>query len=202
MTPRPPAVIAFDLMDTVVHDPYREALEAATRLPLDQLFRHRDPTAYPRFEIGEIDEATYWQVFERAGIDVDVAAFHRTRRAGYRFLPGMPELLDDLAGVVRLVGATNYPDWIRELVDGLLAGRFEAVHASCDLGARKPDASFFAQLLGRIGEPPDAVLFVDDRPVNVAGARAAGLRAVRFTGAADLRDRLADEGVPVASSAP
>jgi FMN hydrolase / 5-amino-6-(5-phospho-D-ribitylamino)uracil phosphatase len=189
--------IAFDLMDTVVRDPYREALEAATGLTIDELFRRRSGHAYPAFERGELSEAEYWEVYAEAGIDVDPDAFHRVRLDRTRWLPGMRELLDELAGVVLRVTASNYPLWIDDLAAGRLAGRFERVLASCHLGVRKPDPAFFDRLLEELVLDAPQVLFVDDREENTAAARASGLRAHRFEGAAELRRWLVTHGVAI-----
>jgi HAD superfamily hydrolase (TIGR01509 family) len=188
--------VAFDVMDTVVHDPFREAIEAATGLPASRFFARRDPGLYPSLECAEIDEPTYWQRIRDAGIDVDPAAFHRVRIEGTRWIEGMPELLDDLQGVVVRATATNYPVWIDALAARLLRGRFEHVVASCHLGVRKPDPGFFTGLLARLGCAPDEVLFVDDREGNVEAARDVGLRAHRFVDVEALRAWLAREGIP------
>jgi HAD superfamily hydrolase (TIGR01549 family) len=193
--------IAFDLMDTVVRDPYREALEAATGLPIGELFRRRSRHAYPALERGELAEDDYWAAYVDAGIDVDPEVFHRVRRDGTRWLPGMRELLDDLDGVVLRATASNYPDWIEELATGLLSGCFDRVLASCHLGARKPDAAFFAALLDALELPAATVLFVDDREQNVAAARDAGLAAHRFRGADELRAWLVSHGVALPEAA-
>jgi HAD superfamily hydrolase (TIGR01509 family) len=189
--------VAFDLMDTVVRDPFREALEAATGLELRELFARRDPDVYPAFERGEVDEAAYWAHYADAGIAVDPDEFHRVRRAGIGLLPGMGELLDELGGRVVRATASNYPSWVEDLVDTHLSGRVDVVVASCHLGVRKPEAAFYTSLLARLGRPADEVLFVDDREVNVAGAEAVGLRAHRFVDAATLRRWLRDQGVGV-----
>jgi HAD superfamily hydrolase (TIGR01509 family) len=195
------AAIAFDLMDTVVRDPYREALEAATGLGLDELFRRRSGHAYPAFERGELSEPEYWAVYAEAGIEVDADRFHEVRRAGTRWVPGMRELLDDLAGVVVRATASNYPHWVEELAVGPLAGRFDRVLASCHLGVRKPEPAFFERLLEELALDAPQVLFVDDRQENVDAARAAGLAAHRFAGAEELRAWLVGHGVPVAERA-
>jgi HAD superfamily hydrolase (TIGR01509 family) len=194
-------VVAFDLMDTVVRDPFREALEVATGLGLRELFERRDPTVYPAFERGEIDEAAYWAHYAAAGIAVDPEAFHRTRREGIAFLPGMAELLDDLAGQVVRVTASNYPVWVEELARDHLGGRFERIIASCHLGVRKPERGFFERLVEQLEVSADEVCFVDDRHDNVEAARQAGLRAHRFVDATALRGWLADHGLPVRRTA-
>jgi HAD superfamily hydrolase (TIGR01493 family) len=194
--------VAFDVMDTLVHDPFREALEAATGLPLAEVFARREPAVYPAFERGDIDEAAYWAHYDRAGIVVDPAEFHRVRRAGIRWLPGMATLLDELGPLVRRVTASNYPVWIDELAADHLGDRLDEIVASCHLGHRKPDPAFYRALLERLGLPADEVLFVDDRDENVLAAQEIGLRSHRFADAAGLRAWLADAGVAVARTDP
>jgi HAD superfamily hydrolase (TIGR01509 family) len=187
--------VAFDLMDTVVRDPFRDALEAATGLALDELLARRDPDVYPAFERGEIDEDAYWAHYHRAGIDVDPDRFHEVRRAGTRWLPGMGELLEELEGVVLRVTASNYSSWVEQLAEDVLGDRFDRVIASCHLGVRKPDEAFYREMLRRLGLAPSQVAFVDDRHVNVDGALTVGMEARRFVDAADLRRWLVDLGV-------
>lgn len=183
-------VVAFDLMDTVLVDPFRPALEASTSLSFESLMARRDPQLYPAFERGEIDEAAYWQGQAQLGIAVDAAAFHAVRRAQTDFIDGMDRLLDDLAGRVVRATASNYPVWVDELAEGVLAGRFERVVASCHIGVRKPDPAFFVELAAVLGVPLDRIAFVDDREVNVDAARSAGMPAHLFAGSAPLRQWL------------
>jgi HAD superfamily hydrolase (TIGR01509 family) len=187
--------VAFDLMDTVFRDPFREALEAATGLTLKELFARREPGVYPAFERGELDEDAYWAHYTDAGIAVDPVAFHRVRHDGIEFLPGMRELLDELDGRVVRATASNYPVWVEELAAGPLHGRFEHVVASYHLGVRKPDAVFYERLLARIELPADEVLFIDDRDENVAGAQAVGIASHRFEDEPTLRSWLREQGV-------
>lgn len=188
-------VVAFDLMDTVLSDPFREALHAATGLALEELFARRRPEVYPAFERGELDEDAYWAHYAQAGIEADAVAFHQVRRAGTAFLPGMAELLDELDGVVMRATASNYPHWIEELEATHLVGRFEVVLSSYHLGVRKPDAAFYTTLLQRLGMAPHEVLFVDDRVGNVDGAKAVGIASHHFTDAETLRTWLVGHGV-------
>jgi HAD superfamily hydrolase (TIGR01509 family) len=188
-------VVLLDVMDTVLVDPYRDALAAATSVPLEELFRRRDAELWPAFERGELDETAYWAGWESAGIRFDPDAFHAARRAGTRWVPGMRDLLDDLAGEVERVTASNYPVWIEELATVHLEGRFERVLASHHLGVRKPDPAFFAALLARVGARPDEAVFVDDREVNVTAAEQQGIRSHRFVDAPTLRGWLVDVGV-------
>jgi putative hydrolase of the HAD superfamily len=57
---------------------------------------------------------------------------------------------------------------------------------SCRLGLTKPDPAVYQKVLTALGARPAEVTFIDDRPPNVAGAAAAGLRALLFTDPATL----------------
>lgn len=68
---------------------------------------------------------------------------------------------------------------------------FDTSCYSFELGARKPDGAFFREAVRRIGAEPEAILFIDDSPGNVAGALAVGLAAEEWT-FADGHDMLLD----------
>jgi HAD superfamily hydrolase (TIGR01509 family) len=197
--------VCFDLMGTVLYDPYPQAVEAATGMELATVMAHKDPQSWPDFEVGAIDEATFAERFFARpessapdGLRFDLAAFRRVLREGYCFLPGMAELVASLAGITDRYLASNYPVWVEELRQAFaLDRRVEGVYASHHLGVRKPELSFYQRLLDRIGHAAGDCLFVDDRRHNCDGAREAGMRAHLFTSAADLADRLAAEGLPV-----
>ena len=187
--------VAFDVMDTLLTDPFREALRAATGLSVDELIARRDPAIHPAFERGELDEHEYWRAFESAGIPADRDRFHRVRQQRTQWIAGMRELLEQLQGRVVRAAASNYPVWIEQLAAGPLAGRVEFVIASCHVGVRKPDPGFYEAVLAQLQLPAGQVLFVDDRPANVAGAEAVGLGAHRFTDVDALRSWLVGQQV-------
>ena len=72
---------------------------------------------------------------------------------------------------------------------------FQVALSSCYLGLRKPEPAIFQRALDILGRPAERILFIDDRAENVAGAEAAGLRAIRFEGAESLRRELVSLGV-------
>lgn len=67
----------------------------------------------------------------------------------------------------------------------------ERACVSAEFGVRKPDPEVYRRCLIRLKAVPEAALFVDDSDTNVAGARQAGLRAIKYTSfdalSADLR---------------
>ncbi|HEX2116555.1 MAG TPA: HAD family phosphatase [Alphaproteobacteria bacterium] len=68
--------------------------------------------------------------------------------------------------------------------------RFRGIVVSGELGMMKPDARIFRHLTETHALRPADCVFIDDSPKNVAGARAAGLQAIHFTGPDALREEL------------
>ena len=76
---------------------------------------------------------------------------------------------------------------------------FDAAFYSFEVGLAKPDPAYFWHILDSLELEPAEVVFVDDKPENVAGARSIGIRAevFRWTDTfGDLRSRLRHQGVP------
>ncbi|UPT73594.1 MAG: HAD family phosphatase [Elusimicrobiota bacterium] len=55
---------------------------------------------------------------------------------------------------------------------------------------RKPQREIYEAALKLSGTAPEETVFIDDLEENCAGARAAGLHAIRYRGAKDLKKRL------------
>jgi putative hydrolase of the HAD superfamily len=76
-----------------------------------------------------------------------------------------------------------------------LRTHFEVSMSSCYMGLRKPDLAIYRRALDILGRPPERILFIDDREENVASARVAGMKTIRFEGAETLRGELVSLGV-------
>lgn len=73
--------------------------------------------------------------------------------------------------------------------------RVDAIVNSARLGVAKPDPEAFRAAAELLGLRPAMCIFVDDRVVNVEGARTAGMRAELFTGVDKLRALLVEVGL-------
>lgn len=112
-------------------------------------------------------------------------------------VPGTAEIIEALhARGLRLIAMSN----AAEIAWAALAGRhpvcalFDDVFLSGREGVSKPDAAAYARVIARNALTPAETLFVDDKPANVAGAEAVGLRGHVFTDAPALRAMLTAEG--------
>jgi 2-haloacid dehalogenase len=72
---------------------------------------------------------------------------------------------------------------------------FDAMVVSGEIGIVKPDPAIYRHLLDRFALVADETLFIDDSDVNVAAAAGAGLRAVRYHSAPQLRAELIRSGL-------
>ena len=197
-------VVLFDLMDTLVEDPYHRMF--STGFPLKQFLRWKDRESFVEFERGEISEAEFFRRYYRAETPDDLLAIlpnpRKIKKEMFRFIrpiDGVFELARDLClrpGVA--VGiASNYSEWyghILKLQGGLLD--FSSyLFFSCELGARKPDREYYTRIehalrTRRVISSSHEILFIDDRVANVEGAAAAGWRSFPFTTAPLAREEL------------
>ena len=146
----------------------------------------------------ELDRAV-----QRRGLDLDVETFYAAVWNAIEVSPetvGLVHRLRDAGYGVHL--ATNQERYRAAYMRGPLGydDLFDVSCYSCDLGAVKPEAAYFARALRLVGAPAGDAVLVDDNLANVEGARAAGLAAVHWDltqGMTALRFSLAELGVRV-----
>jgi HAD superfamily hydrolase (TIGR01549 family) len=103
--------------------------------------------------------------------------------AQYRPVPGIPELLDELhRRGIRQGIVSNWPPSLPRFLRHHGLGRyFTPMVGSCAEGRFKPDAALFQCALDSLGiQPHEAVYIGNDPELDMAPARALGMRAVHF----------------------
>jgi putative hydrolase of the HAD superfamily len=115
----------------------------------------------------------------------DVADLRGALLAALRFRP-YPEVSGVLAelgelGVARVV-VSNWDVSLRAVLDRTgLTPLLDGIVISAEVGAAKPDPAIFERALAVAGAPAEEAVHVGDTPdVDVAGALAAGLRAIHL----------------------
>ena len=96
-------------------------------------------------------------------------------------MPGARELLESLRGRVKLAVASNS---VRRYVEGSIAslGEFDAVVAGDEVTNPKPAPDVYLRSAERLGLDPAECVAVEDSPVGIESARAAGMRIVAIAG--------------------
>jgi putative hydrolase of the HAD superfamily len=75
--------------------------------------------------------------------------------------------------------------------------QFDHLTFSAEVSLIKPDAAIYEHSLRGVGVPASEALFVDDKEPNVQGARAVGMRAIRFHSIEQLTGDLKELGFPI-----
>lgn len=120
---------------------------------------------------------------------------------------GQPSVVDDalldLSDEIRGLGLTtavltNGTDTIpTELSAQGIAGRFDAIFNSAEIGFVKPDVRAFEHVLDALGATGPEVFFTDDTASKLVGADRLSMRTHAFDGVDGLRDQLRAAGVGV-----
>lgn len=114
-------------------------------------------------------------------------------------VPGVHAIVEALdARHVPLFAITNFSaDFWTPFHDRERAffSRFRDIVVSGEEKLLKPDPAIYYLALRRFGLQPHEALFIDDRAINVEGARAVGMHAHLFTTAENLRPQLEQHGL-------
>ena len=198
--------VVLDYGEVLCHHPPREKVERiAAAVGLDpRTFETRYHHGRGLYDRGDLSPAEYWSTVAADAVklddelvenlrlwDVDMWSdvnhemagwMDRLRAAGYKTAV-LSNMHPDMARYVR-----SRFDWVQRLDCPVL---------SCELRLIKPDRAIYDQCVERLGLRPQETLFVDDREVNVEGAREAGLVALRFESVRRLREDLERMGFPL-----
>lgn len=191
------ALVLLDVMDTLVHDPFFIEVPVHLGLTVDELRRLKSDEAWIEFEEGRIDEPTYFRRFFRDRREFDATGMVAVLRESYRWLGGMEALLGELQDAGHEMHLlSNYPIWYRMIEEKLRLSRYALwTFVSCRTTVRKPAAGAFLGAASSLGARVDECVFIDDREVNCAAARAHGMTSLRYRDAASLRSELVGLGL-------
>jgi FMN phosphatase YigB (HAD superfamily) len=151
-------------------------------------------------ERGELSGRPYYDRFcELTGVRPDYAAFEQAGNDIFWLNEAIVPLVEGLRtrglglGVLSNTSAAHWEHCTRRFA---LLGSDFAVHAlSFQIGIMKPDPRIYAAATRLAGVRPGEILFIDDRPENVAAARMVGWDAVVFSTAESLNADLSSRGL-------
>jgi HAD superfamily hydrolase (TIGR01509 family) len=193
--PRP--VILFDVMGTLVYNPFFREIPAFFGLTHAELLRRKHPTSWIEFETGAISEAEYFARLFADGSRFDEDAFRNCVADAYRWLDGMEACLDEVGAAGNEIHTlSNYPVWYRTIEDKLRLSRYlQWTFVSCRTGVRKPAREAFLAAAGQLGRLPAHCVLIDDSIENCSAADEVGMPAIHFCGARQLRHEFVRRGL-------
>jgi HAD superfamily hydrolase (TIGR01509 family) len=157
---------------------------------LDQAFR--DPL-FKEFSKGVIDaEQFYHRLLDRFQLPLSFDEFSHLWCDIFSPMEGMEELVTQVAA--------RYPIGLLSDIDPLhwrflkenfsILQYFKNPVLSYEIGALKPSRECYRRAATAVGEPHRFCLFIDDRPINIIGAKQSGMQTIHFKNPADLYTRL------------
>ncbi|KAJ8753632.1 hypothetical protein K2173_025623 [Erythroxylum novogranatense] len=221
-------VLLFDIMDTIVRDPFYHDVPPFFGMSFKELIECKHPTAWIEFEKGMIDEMELSKKFFKDGRPLDLEGLKNCMKRGYSYLNGVEELLHALKqNGYEMHALTNYPIWYKMIEDKLNVSTYMSwTFCSCNIvchlsevdrtvnvlpslsmrenpcfnGKRKPDHEFFMEVLGNLKIEPGSCIFIDDRLENVQAAIEIGIVGLHFKDAELLREDLSGLGIYISTS--
>jgi HAD superfamily hydrolase (TIGR01509 family) len=194
------SVVLFDLGNVLISiHPERFAATLGIDHRSDQSRRLQVVQLMQRYERGELETDRF---FEQLG-QVFSGKFSRQRltealeKVLGNPIEGMPDLLQRVAssvpvGMVSNTNETHFEYCRRNFTFlSIIPHHF----LSWKLRVMKPDAAYYARVLEQLALPANRIVFIDDIPENVEGAKQAGMVGIVFEGAQRLRQELEALGV-------
>ncbi len=136
---------------------------------------------YDAFERGHILEAQFLrQLRSHLGVglpDTELVKFWNASIG--KMVPGVEHVVSDVIDRLPVYALTNTnPIHYDYFVGNMpIFTKLKRVIASFHVGYRKPEAQLFASVASLIGQAPEDILFIDDLPTNVNGAKNFGYQA-------------------------
>ncbi len=191
--------LIFDLGGVIVRTEFpqvRDQLEAKLELAPGTLDRHIWGGA--EWELAEIGAITYEEYWERVGAALgfstpeDIAAFRQEYFSGDRVDQELVQLIRDLKPRYKIGLLSNAPDRLDHWLENYwhIKHLFDAIVYSGRARLAKPDPRIFRQILEQLQVLPSQAIFIDDYPGNVEAALDLGMKALRFTDTATLKEEL------------
>lgn len=208
---RRPALI-FDFGNVVAHFDYRLACDKLG-LPLGlsgesflELARERGLTSIlVSYESGQISSRAFYEsVRELMELKIGFDEFANAWGDIFQINEPVGALLYRLkaSGYKLILGSNtneiHYHHFRRQLVDVL--SLFDSHVLSYEIGHIKPSIEFYQACAVAADTASQDCVFIDDMDENVAGARAAGMRAIQYRKPAQLIDDLKASGIEIVES--
>jgi putative hydrolase of the HAD superfamily len=157
-----------------------------------------------QYDRGDSTPAEYWSAVAQGAAALEDGLLDRLRQYDVEMWSGLHRDMIEWVARVRAAGFktallsnmhVDMAAYVRRPAGWLK--HFDAVVLSCEVRLIKPERAIYERCLEGLALPPREALFIDDREVNVAGARSVGLDALRFESIEGLRKDLTERGFPV-----
>jgi putative hydrolase of the HAD superfamily len=174
---------------------YQKSEESSDEEILQELFKDK---IFIGFNTGKIDaQQVYQSIQDKYGLDLSYDKFTSEWCNIFAPMPGMRSIVERVSKkfILGLLSDIDPLHWQFCQKNFPVLKNFIKPALSYQIGALKPDPLCYQRAAEYVGTQAKYCLFIDDREINVQGARDAGMQAIQFTGVADLERLLSDLGI-------
>lgn len=153
---------------------------------------------YQDYACGRVSASNFHQKFcQTLNLDLDFETFKQAWNDVFKPIPGMDEIVGRLKkeyniGLLSDIGPLHWEHLYKTLPVLCL---FDQPILSYQIGYLKPHTQTYLKAAQSVNADPQNCLFIDDREMNVAGAREFGMQAIRFRGILPLKEDLKNFGL-------
>ncbi len=187
------------MMDTLVREPYTMALDHLLQnaKQKDFFLTCKNRESAHEFERGEISQREFFHKFYKNDLAKEVITqlpkpikVKKYLLQNLHYISGMQDLIESLLQKkdhVQIGIASNYSEWYENILSKLsLLNKCDYLFFSCEMGVRKPEKEYYEVITRALEDvqknlspsshntQKQQILFIDDRQINIDGARKAG----------------------------
>lgn len=183
--------IVFDLGGVLVHGGYLDFIKHYCLACLTPLGKKKILDLERQVNLGRISEKEFYQAIKQVfGVHLTVRQMHKLIVHKMSVDRGLVKAIPNL-GTARVVLFTNaIGQMTLEIFRRYRISPkklFDKVFVSAKLHRVKPDGSTYRYILRRLKVPPSAALMVDDRLLNIRGARKIGMQGIVYKNLSQFR---------------
>ena len=186
--------VIFDLGGVVVHGGYMNFIRHYCQQCLTSLGRKRLARLEREVNLGEITQNEFYREIQKIfGVKVSPKKMHEMIVSKMKTDKGLAHLIPSLKKAKVVMFTNSIGHMAQEVLDRRRLNHhkfFERVFDSSDLHIAKPDATAYRFVLHKIGVKPHEAIMVDDRLLNIRGAKRIGMHGIVYKNSRQFRKAL------------
>jgi len=186
--------IIFDLGGVVVHGGYLNFIKHYCKACLTPLGQRRLARLEREVNLGEISETQFYREIQKIfGVKMKPAKMHDLIVRKMRTDRGLAHLIPHLKKAKVVMFTNSIGHMAQEVLDRRRLNHhkfFDKVFDSSDLHIAKPDAGAYRFVLHKLGIKPHEAIMVDDRALNIRGAKRVGMHGIVYKNSRQFRTAL------------
>jgi putative hydrolase of the HAD superfamily len=161
---------------------------------VQRLMEHK---TFKQFNRGQLTpEEFHRQITSEFNVEISYNDFVEKWCDVFSPMPGMYELVEALSGkyILGILSDTDPLHW-KKIIKYPVIKFFQNPTLSFNIKTSKPDPKAFELAAKSVNTAPANCIYIDDLPKNVAGAENAGMKAIKFVSAGQLKRELNKTGI-------